>query len=80
MFSILKGVPQDQIDSEVSKLLEKVNLSHVADKLSRKFSGGMKRRLSVAISAIGDPRVIYFDEPSTGNQFKSLFEFTFNSL
>lgn len=32
----------------------------------RSFSGGMKRRLSVAISAIGNPKVIFFDEPTTG--------------
>ena len=31
----------------------------------RKYSGGMKRRLSVAISFIGDPLVVYLDEPST---------------
>ena len=31
----------------------------------RKYSGGMKRRLSVAISFIGDPLVAYLDEPST---------------
>jgi ABC-type multidrug transport system ATPase subunit len=30
------------------------------------FSGGMKRRLSVAISAIGDPKIIFMDEPTTG--------------
>jgi ABC-type multidrug transport system ATPase subunit len=30
------------------------------------FSGGMKRRLSVAISSIGDPKIIFLDEPTTG--------------
>jgi ABC-type multidrug transport system ATPase subunit len=30
------------------------------------FSGGMKRRLSVAISSIGEPRIIFMDEPTTG--------------
>jgi ABC-type multidrug transport system ATPase subunit len=30
------------------------------------FSGGMKRRLSVAISSIGNPRIIFLDEPTTG--------------
>lgn len=37
----------------------------VADKLAGKYSGGMKRRLSVAISFMGDPKVVYLDEPST---------------
>ncbi|CAD6251450.1 unnamed protein product [Miscanthus lutarioriparius] len=38
----------------------------VPDKLVGKYSGGMKRRLSVAISLIGDPKVVYMDEPSSG--------------
>ena len=36
------------------------------DKRVGAFSGGMKRRLSVAISLMGSPRVVYLDEPSTG--------------
>ncbi|CAN6243557.1 unnamed protein product [Urochloa humidicola] len=38
----------------------------VADTLVSQYSGGMKRRLSVAISLIGDPKVVYLDEPSSG--------------
>jgi ABC-type multidrug transport system ATPase subunit len=47
--------------------LRSINLSHggVGDKQVGTYSGGMKRRLSVAISLIGDPRVVYLDEPST---------------
>jgi ABC-type glutathione transport system ATPase component len=47
--------------------LRAVNLwaNGVADKQSRQYSGGMKRRLSVAISFVGDPLVVYLDEPST---------------
>ena len=33
---------------------------------SRRFSGGMKRRLSVACALVGNPRIVYLDEPSTG--------------
>ena len=36
----------------------------------KSFSGGMKRRLSVAISGIGDPRIIFMDEPTTGDLFE----------
>ncbi|KAL7098741.1 hypothetical protein ACP275_09G036700 [Erythranthe tilingii] len=52
----------------VEESLKSVNLFHggVADKKTGKYSGGMKRRLSVAISLIGDPKVVYMDEPSTG--------------
>lgn len=38
----------------------------VGNKRVSGYSGGMKRRLSVAISLIGDPLVVYMDEPSTG--------------
>jgi len=46
----------------VEESLKSVNLFHggVADKKAGKYSGGMKRRLSVAISLIGDPRVCFF--------------------
>lgn len=47
-------------------LLEKVKLNEVRNKLVETFSGGMKRRLSVAIAFIGNPRIVYLDEPTTG--------------
>ncbi|KAL5975477.1 hypothetical protein ACLOJK_019799 [Asimina triloba] len=52
----------------VEESLKSVNLFHggVGDKRAGKYSGGMKRRLSVAISLIGYPKVVYMDEPSTG--------------
>jgi ABC-type multidrug transport system ATPase subunit len=43
----------------------KLFLGGQGDKLAGTYSGGMKRRLSVAISFIGSPRVVYLDEPST---------------
>ncbi|XP_073222473.1 ABC transporter A family member 7-like [Cicer arietinum] len=51
----------------VEESLTSLNLFHggVADKQAGKYSGGVKRRLSVAISLIGDPKVVYMDEPST---------------
>ena len=49
----------------VDAALQSVNLLHVANKQAGKYSGGMKRRLSVAISFVGNPKVVYLDEPST---------------
>ncbi|KAG5524820.1 hypothetical protein RHGRI_031476 [Rhododendron griersonianum] len=56
------------IKMAVEESLSSVNLLNggVADKQAGKYSGGMKRRLSVAILLIGDPKVVYMDEPSTG--------------
>ncbi|KAK7411461.1 hypothetical protein VNO78_02894 [Psophocarpus tetragonolobus] len=64
----LKNLKGSALTQAVEESLKSVNLFHggVADKQARKYSGGMKRRLSVAISLIGDPKVVYMDEPSTG--------------
>lgn len=52
--------------------LRAVNLWGVRHKPVGKFSGGMKRRLSVAISFMGKPAVVFLDEPSTGMHLKGL--------
>ncbi|KAJ4894490.1 ABC transporter A family member 3 [Raphanus sativus] len=64
----LKNLKDSDLDQAVEESLKSVNLLHggVADKAAGKYSGGMKRRLSVAISLIGSPKVVYMDEPSTG--------------
>ncbi|VFQ62764.1 unnamed protein product [Cuscuta campestris] len=64
----LKNLKGANLKRAVEESLQSVNLYHggVADKQAGKYSGGMKRRLSVAISLIGDPKVVYMDEPSTG--------------
>jgi ABC-type multidrug transport system ATPase subunit len=56
-----------ELQSCVESSLRAVNLwnNKVCDKQARAYSGGMKRRLSVAISFMGDPLVVYLDEPST---------------
>jgi len=62
----LKGLEGKPLEQAVDKALKDVNLYEVGDKQAGQYSGGMKRRLSVAISLIGDPKVVYMDEPSTG--------------
>ncbi|XP_015579513.2 ABC transporter A family member 7 [Ricinus communis] len=64
----LKNLRGPALTQAVEESLRSVNLFNggVADKQAGKYSGGMKRRLSVAISLIGDPKVVYMDEPSTG--------------
>lgn len=48
------------------QLLEKFNLVDAADRPVQTFSGGMRRRLDIAMSLIGSPSVIFLDEPTTG--------------
>ncbi|XP_004242168.1 ABC transporter A family member 7 isoform X1 [Solanum lycopersicum] len=64
----LKNLKGAALSEAVENSLKSFNLFQggVADKLAKKYSGGMRRRLSVAISLIGDPKVVYMDEPSTG--------------
>ncbi|KAL0847392.1 hypothetical protein Bca101_020638 [Brassica carinata] len=64
----LKNLKGSELNQVVEESLKSVNLFNggVADKPAGKYSGGMKRRLSVAISLIGSPKVVYMDEPSTG--------------
>jgi ABC-type multidrug transport system ATPase subunit len=62
----LKNVSGPQLEEEIDELLKAVNLHEDKSKKARQYSGGMKRRLSVACSLIGHPRIVLLDEPSTG--------------
>jgi ABC-type multidrug transport system ATPase subunit len=61
-----KGVPLHLIDGVVDAMLKQMALWNYRDKLAGDYSGGNKRKLSVAIALLGDPKVLYLDEPSTG--------------
>jgi len=66
IFAGLRGVDRNVHDAMVQKWLESVDLAVVQHKFSAAFSGGMKRRLSVALSTIGDRPFLILDEPTTG--------------
>ncbi|GIL63848.1 hypothetical protein Vafri_17847 [Volvox africanus] len=66
IYGHIKGLPRRKVASDVASLLDKVKLTYAADQRAGAYSGGMKRRLSVAIALLGDPRVVYLDEPTTG--------------
>lgn len=62
---IFVGLEGKDLDDRVATVLKKVRLYEARKKQVGKYSGGMKRRLSVAIAIVGRPRVLYLDEPST---------------
>jgi ABC-2 type transport system ATP-binding protein len=49
-----------------AELLERFELTDAAGKMAATYSGGMRRRLDLAMTLVGDPRVIFLDEPTTG--------------
>lgn len=61
MFARLKNIPKEHIDAKIDEILAFVNLSREKKNKVASFSGGMKRRLSLAISAIGNPKIILLD-------------------
>merc|ERR1712166_1433981 len=65
-FGRLKGYKGAELTKMTNDVLKSVNLSGSGDRKAGGYSGGMKRRLSVANSLIGNPSVVYMDEPSTG--------------
>lgn len=53
----------DHLAQVAEESLAKVKLSQVTNARAGSYSGGMKRRLSVAIALIGDPKLVFLDEP-----------------
>lgn len=54
------------VEAEADSLLEKFSLQDAANKRAGTYSGGMRRRLDIAMSLMGNPQVIFLDEPTTG--------------
>ena len=61
-----QGVPGDEIEPEVRRMLRFVNLEDAIDKMPAELSGGMRRRVGIARALIGDPKIVLFDEPTAG--------------
>ena len=53
-------------DRVVARLLERFDLAEPAEKLVSTYSGGMRRKLDLAMTLVGNPRIIFLDEPTTG--------------
>jgi ATP-binding cassette subfamily A (ABC1) protein 3 len=67
IFSIIKGLhKKKELKREVARTLELVGLTNKKDERVQFLSGGMRRRLAIGISTISDPKIIFFDEPTTG--------------
>jgi len=62
----LHGIAKAERNRRTDELLERVGLEAAADRKVRTYSGGMKRRLDLALALVHRPRILFLDEPTTG--------------
>jgi len=61
-----QGVPEEDVEGEVRRMLRFVNLEDAIDKMPSELSGGMRRRVGIARALVGNPKIVMFDEPTAG--------------
>ncbi|XP_010842945.1 PREDICTED: ATP-binding cassette sub-family A member 7 [Bison bison bison] len=66
LYARLRGVPEAQVAQTASYGLARLGLSQYADQPAGTYSGGNKRKLATAVALVGDPALVFLDEPTTG--------------
>jgi ABC-2 type transport system ATP-binding protein len=64
--AVLHGIGRRESNERSERLLEQVGLTDAADRLVGGYSGGMRRRLDLALALMHEPKVLFLDEPTTG--------------
>src|SRR5204863_3370883 len=62
----LQALPRETRKARADELLTRVGLTQAADRKVRGYSGGMKRRLDLALALVHSPKILFLDEPTTG--------------
>jgi ABC-2 type transport system ATP-binding protein len=65
-FGAWAGLPGNEIKKRIPELLEVFGLTEVKNKPVHKFSGGMKRKVNLAIGVLHNPKILFLDEPTVG--------------
>jgi len=60
------GIRGETVERRAQELLDRFGLSEAADRIAKGYSGGMQRRLDIAMALVHDPAVLFLDEPTTG--------------
>ena len=70
-FGTLYSIPKNELKQRIEELMQVLGLSHVMHKKVSTFSGGMKRRVNLAIGIINNPSILFLDEPTVGVDVQS---------
>jgi ABC-2 type transport system ATP-binding protein len=66
LFGKLHAMPKGKLKQNLDVLLDKMGLTEDAKRRAGKYSGGMKRRLSLVMALVHDPKIVFLDEPTVG--------------
>lgn len=68
IFALIRGIPRKEINETINQLANEFGFAPHLGKQVKAFSGGNKRKLSTALAVLGNPQLIFLDEPTTGGK------------
>ncbi|XP_078510413.1 ABC-type organic anion transporter ABCA8-like [Lissotriton helveticus] len=66
LFANVRGIPSKEVEREVQNVLNGLDIGNIQDVRADSLSGGQRRKLTLGISILGDPKVLLLDEPTAG--------------
>lgn len=70
-FAAIRGIRPEDVNQEVARILNALDMEQIRDSMAHKVSGGQKRKLSLGIAILGDPKILFLDEPTSGMDINS---------